>query len=87
MALLGGLPGGRQRLVQGAALGLALTFALASAWASGAGYTFVTKPREAELTALRSRARFAELVEHRIAKMTRTERRQFDALMKWGDGQ
>ena len=65
----------------------ALILAFVSAWAVGAGYAFVTKPREAELTALRARASFAELVEHRLAKMTRTERRQFDALMKWGDGQ
>ncbi len=66
---------------------VALIFALVSAWAAGAGYAFVTKPWEAELTALRARTGFAELVEHRVAKMTRTERRQFDALMKWGDGQ
>ena len=41
---------------------LALIFALVSAWAAGAGYAFVTKPWEAELTALRARATFAELV-------------------------
>jgi hypothetical protein len=63
---------------------VALILALMSAWTAGAGYAFVTKPWEAELTALRSRAGFAELVEHRVAKLTRTERRQFDALMKWG---
>jgi hypothetical protein len=66
---------------------VALIFALVSAWTAGAGYAFVTKPWEAELTALRARTGFAELVERRVAKMTRTERRQFDALMKWGDGQ
>jgi hypothetical protein len=48
-------------------------------------YAFVTTPREAELTALRARAGFAGLVEHRLAKMKRTERRKFDPLMKWSD--
>jgi hypothetical protein len=64
-----------------------LVLALVSAWAAGAGYASATKPWEAELTALRARASFAQFVERRVAKMTRTERRQFDALMKWGDGQ
>jgi hypothetical protein len=54
---------------------VALLLAILSAWAVGAGDAFVTNPREAELTAPRSRTGFAELVEHRLAKMTRTERR------------
>jgi hypothetical protein len=35
---------------------VALILALVSAWAAGAGYASVTKPWEAELTALRARA-------------------------------
>ena len=42
---------------------LALVFALVSAAATGAGYAWITRPYEAELAALRSRAEFAELVE------------------------
>ena len=61
----------------------ALAFALASAVAVGAGYAWVTKPYVTELSDLRSRQDFAELVEQRFVRMTPGERRQFDALMKW----
>jgi hypothetical protein len=62
---------------------IALVFAVASAAAAGAGYAWWTKPYAAELEALRSRVRFADLVEHRVLTMTSAERRQFDTLMKW----
>jgi hypothetical protein len=62
---------------------LALSFALASAWAAGAGYAWVTQPYGAELAALRSRVEFGDLIEHRILTMTAVERRQFDTLMRW----
>jgi hypothetical protein len=61
---------------------VALVFALASAGAAGAGYSWWTKPYAAELASLRSRAEFATFVEHRVLTMTPAERRQFDALMK-----
>lgn len=63
---------------------VALIFALISAAAGGAGYAWWTKPYAAELASLRSRAEFASFVEHRALTMTPAERRQFDALMKWG---
>jgi hypothetical protein len=60
-----------------------LVFALASAAAAGAGYSWWTKPYAAELEILRSRMEFATFVEHRVLTMTPAERRRFDALMKW----
>jgi hypothetical protein len=63
---------------------IALVFALASAAAAGAGYAWWTKPYAAELEALRERTGFADFVEHRVLTMTPAERRQFEALMKWG---
>lgn len=62
---------------------LAVAFALASAAAAGAGYGLLTKPYANELAMLHSRAEFDSFVEHRVLTMTATERRQFDALMKW----
>jgi hypothetical protein len=62
---------------------VALAFAMASAAAGGAGYASWTKPYAAELAALRSRAGFGDLVEHRVLTMTPAERRQFETLMKW----
>jgi len=62
---------------------VALTFALASAAAAGASYAWATKPYAAEVEALRARIKFVEFVERRVVMMTPTERRQFDALMKW----
>ncbi len=61
---------------------LALAFALAAVWTAGAGYARVTRPHAAEIAVLRSRAEFIDLVERRVATMTASERRQFDALMK-----
>ena len=43
----------------------------------------MTKPYVSELSELRARQDFAELVAGRFVSMTPTERRQFDALMKW----
>ncbi len=62
---------------------IALVFALASAAVAGAGYGWVTNPHAAELATLRSRAEFADFIEHRIIVMTPAERRQLDALMRW----
>jgi hypothetical protein len=42
----------------------------------------VAKPYAEELSALRARQEFAELIERRFIMMTPAERRQFDALMK-----
>ena len=61
----------------------ALAFALLSAVAVGTGYAWIAKPFAAELEALRSQAELGFFVEHRMSTMTPTERRQFDALMKW----
>ena len=66
---------------------VALVFALASAIAAGAGYAWRTEPYTAELASLRSRAEFANFVEHRVFTMTPAERRQFDTLMKWNRSQ
>lgn len=62
---------------------VALALALASATAAGVGYSWATRPYQAELEALRSRMDFAEYVEHRAITMTPIERKQFDALMRW----
>jgi len=61
----------------------ALAFALASAVSVGAGYAWVTKPYVAELSELRERQDFADMVARRFVAMTPAERRQFDALMRW----
>ena len=62
---------------------IALVFALASAAVAGVGYGWVTEPYAAELATLRSRAEFADFIEHRIIVMTPAERRQLDTLMRW----
>jgi hypothetical protein len=61
---------------------VALAFALASAAAAGAGYGWATKPYAVELVSLRSRAEFADFVQHRIAAMSPTERQQFERLLR-----
>jgi hypothetical protein len=61
----------------------ALAFALASAVAVGAGYAWITQPYAVELSELRARRDFAEVIERRFVTMTPAERRQFEALMKW----
>jgi hypothetical protein len=62
---------------------VALLFALAAAAAAGVGYGWVTMPWAADLAALRPKVEFADYVQHRIVTMTPTERRQFDALMRF----
>ncbi len=62
---------------------LALVFALISAAAAGSGYAWVARPHDAELDVLRSMMEFADRIERRVLTMTPTERRQFDALMRW----
>jgi hypothetical protein len=61
---------------------IALAFALASAAVAGVGYGWVTEPYAAELATLRSRAEFADFIEHRIITMTPAERRQLEALIR-----
>jgi hypothetical protein len=62
---------------------VALTFALASAAAFGAGYVWASRPHEAELASLRTRVELLDLVASRVMKMSPAERRQFDRLMGW----
>lgn len=61
---------------------VALVFALAAAAAAGAGYAWATKPYSVEVATLRSRAEFADFVQHRIAVMSPAERQQFDRLLR-----
>jgi hypothetical protein len=63
---------------------VALTFALASAAAFGAGYVWASRPYEAELASLRTRVELLDAIAQRVITMTPAERRQFDALMKFG---
>jgi hypothetical protein len=60
---------------------LALVFALASAWTAGAGYAYIVRPYEEELSVLRGRAAFVESIEDRLITMTPPERRAFDELL------
>lgn len=62
---------------------VAAVFALAAAGAFGAGYAWASRPYETEVAALRSRVELLDAVAQRVMKMTPSERRQFDALMKW----
>jgi len=64
---------------------VAAVFAVLTALAAGAGYAWVARPYEAELTSLRTRVEALDFVAQRVLKMTPAERRQFDALMK-GNG-
>ena len=61
----------------------ALAFALLSAVAVRSGYAWIAKPFAAELEAIRPQAELGLFLEHRMSTMTRTERRELDALMKW----
>ena len=63
---------------------VAVLFALAAAVASGAGYAAWIRPHEAELASLRARVELLDVVAQRVLAMSPGERRQFDALMKWG---
>ena len=62
---------------------VAVAFALATAFAAGAGYGWSCRPYEAELASLRSRAELGDAVAQRLFRMTPAERKQFEALMKW----
>lgn len=64
---------------------LALVLALASTAACGAGYVWAAHPYQTELATLRARVELLDLVAQRVLKMTPTERREFDALMKWSE--
>lgn len=63
---------------------LAFLFALATAWAAGAGYAYIARPYEAELQVLRARAAFVESIEDRIITMSPADRRRFDELFRDG---
>ena len=65
---------------------VALLFALASAATYGAGQAWANRPRDTELVALRARVELLDFVAQRVITMTPSERRQFDALMKWKIG-
>ena len=60
---------------------MATAFALAAAFAFGAGYVWASRPYDAELASLRFRVEVLDAVAARILAMTPGERRQFDALM------
>ena len=62
---------------------LALVFALAAAWAFGAGHAWASRPHERELANLRNRIELLDAVGQRLITMTPNERRHFDSLMKW----
>jgi len=61
---------------------VALVFALAAAWAFGAGQVWANRPHERELASLRDRVELLDAVAQRLITMTPNERRQFDELMK-----
>jgi hypothetical protein len=63
---------------------VAAAFVVLTAVAAGAGYAWVARPYETELTTLRARLEYLDAVARRVLVMTPAERRQFDALMKWG---
>jgi len=62
---------------------VAVAFALASVAALGGGHVWAARPYEAELVSLRRRVELLDFVGQRVIRMTPTERRQFDVLMKW----
>ena len=62
---------------------VAAALVILTAGAVGAGYAWIARPYERELTTLRSRIEFLDVVAQRVLTMTPAERRQFDALMKW----
>ena len=61
----------------------AMTLALASIAAAGAGNAWVRNGTTAELESLRSRVDIADQIAKRMLVMTSTERRQLEQLMKW----
>jgi hypothetical protein len=66
---------------------VAAAFIVLTAAAAGAGYASIARPYEIELATLRARVEFLDAVARRVLTMTPTERRQFDALMKWDAAQ
>jgi hypothetical protein len=61
---------------------VAVAFALAAAFAFGAGNVWASRPYEAELASLRMRVEVMDAVGARLLVMTPAERRQFDVLMR-----
>ena len=62
---------------------VAATFVVLTAAAAGAGYAWLARPYETELTIPRTRIELLDVVAQRVLMITPAERRQFDALMKW----
>ncbi len=58
----------------------ALVFALVAVAAAGGAYAWIARPYAANIDA---RIEFADALAHRVLKMTPSERRQLDSLMKW----
>lgn len=61
---------------------LAATFALVTTAAAGAAYTWAARPYADEVAYLRSHDSFAAALEARMLRMSPSERRQLDALLK-----
>jgi len=61
---------------------VAVVFALAAAWAAGAGYAWATRPYASELAQIRSRVVFVVSVERRILALTPAQRRQVVAILE-----
>lgn len=62
---------------------VAAAFVMLTAAAAGAGHAWIARPYATELATRRARVELLDAVAHRVLMMTPTERRQFDALMKW----
>jgi len=62
---------------------VAAAFAIAAAAAAGVGYAAFTKPYDRELAQLRDQAALGRFVEQRALSLSVSERREFDALMRW----
>ncbi len=62
-----------------------MVIATVTAFAGGAGYAWVIRPFDHELADLRKRVELLDFVAQRVIRMTPSERRQFDALMKSSD--
>ena len=56
-----------------------------TAFAAGAGYVWAARPVEKELEDLRARVAMMDTIAERVIKMSPSERRQFDALMRWNE--
>jgi hypothetical protein len=60
----------------------ALAFSLFAVWIAGAGYAWMIRDRDRELTELRSRLERLGPIEQRISTLSPAEQRQLDALLK-----